>query len=462
MRTDVESIRPTSLVSVLKQSVDRYWSTIPVLTAAFVELVTFWRVVVGHDRPPMVPDAGIFEHTGWYLAHGARLYVDIWEPKPPLPYETTAVLALLAGGDVYLLHLLNVLLMMACVCGVVALVTHLAADLTGDPLASVTAGLSMFLLAGFPVYGLYGFKAKYPLLLAGLLSIYLATNDRPFLGGAAAAASVGYWQLSLVFPCLVVGLAAQRRDWDAFARTVVGGLTFAVVMLLPVVLLWHSVPQMIAQAVVVPLAIPEHEALTTRLLAGAIHFKWASPFVLLGGFGLLRGAYRWVRDEQRLLDRRDWWLFVGAGYFAVIVLFVDFEVGGYTDLIPGLAFVALGLGVVTASFDRPDRRHLLTGAVAAVVVLNVVALGSLGLVFSPVRTPGPVPMSELQTNERAAETPFVDDDLPQVRYVYWHERTPSTCHYRLSLMELRWLERTDGGPAEGCSDLDTALAALNE
>lgn len=37
--------------------------------------------VLPHARPPLTPDAAVFQHMGWFLANGGSLYVDMWEPK---------------------------------------------------------------------------------------------------------------------------------------------------------------------------------------------------------------------------------------------------------------------------------------------------------------------------------------------------------------------------------------------
>ena len=424
------------------------------LTAVVIEIVLIWRLTLGHDRPPMEPDAGIFQHIGWYLTEGGRLYVDAWEPKLPLPYETTAALAVVAGDDMYLFHLLNVGLMALSVVGIVLLVGLLAHRLTGDPYASTVAGLSMFLLPGFAIRPAYGFKARYLLLFTGLLAIYLFFRERHVASGVAAAASVGYWQLGAIFPLLVVGLALHRRDRRVLAAVVAGGLGTTVLMLLPVVVVWDSVPEMIAQTVLIPTIVGDEAALPERLFAGVLHFKWASPLVLVGVYGLRRG----LRSDLR---RRDWWVLAGAGWFGLIVFFVDFEVGGYTDLIAGLAFVALGLGLFAATLTSRRRRAALAGVIAVLLIVNVVAFGSLGLLFPPADTPEPVPMEELRTNERALHVESVPDDTPDVRYLYWNRERPATCHYRLSLMEIGWLELVGDAPSAGCSDLVEVRTVLS-
>ena len=431
----------------------------PVLFAVGTQLYFFLTITLDSTRPPMAPDAGIFQHLGWYLTRGGRLYVDAWEPKLPLSYETTEILALLSGGDMYRLHLFSVILMSGAVCAIVGLVVRLVYDITGDDIAAPLAGLSMFLLPGFAVRPAYGFKAKYLLVLCGLLAIYLYTRGYPALSGVAAAASVGYWQAGAIFPLIVVGLAIQRRDARALERVVAGGLGFTVVMLLPVFLVWHSASEMVVQALLVPLQTEEHASLLARLVAGVVHFKWAAPFVLLGGLGLAHTARCCLTDTDGAVGRTEWWIPVGAAWFAFLILFVDFETGGYTDLIPGLAFVAIGIGMVaTVLRDRQQAQYLCV-ALALVLVVNVAVLGSVGVVFTPVATLGPVPMSDLETHDLPAAYGEAEP-VPDVRYIYWQQIEPATCHYRLSVMELRWLDRVDSSVDRRCLDFGTARARL--
>ena len=433
--------------------------TFPVLFAVGTQLYFFLTITLDSTRPPMAPDAGIFQHLGWYLTRGGQLYVDAWEPKLPLSYETTGTLALLSGGDMYRLHLLSVILMSGAVCAIVGLVVILVYDITGDDIAAPLAGLSMFLLPGFAVRPAYGFKAKYLLVLCGLLAIYLHTHDYPALSGVAAAASVGYWQAGAIFPLILVGLAIQRRDTRALGRVVAGGLGFTVVMSLPVFLVWHSASEMVVQALLVPLQTEEHASLLARLVAGVVHFKWAAPFVLLGGLGLAHTARCCLTDTDDAVGRTEWWIPVGAAWFAFLILFVDFETGGYTDLIPGLAFVAIGIGMVaTVLRDRQQAQYLCV-ALALVLVVNVAVLGSIGVVFTPVATPGPVPMSDLETHDLPAAYDEAEP-VPDVRYIYWQQIEPATCHYRLSVMELRWLDRVDSSVDRRCLDFGAARARL--
>ncbi len=128
-------------------------------------------------------------------------------------------------------------------------------------------------------------------------------------------------------------------------------------MLLPVFLLWHSASEMVVQVFLVPLQTEEHASLLARFVAGVVHFKWASPFVVLGGLGLAHTARHCFTGADGVVGRTEWWIPVGAAWFVFLILFVDFETGGYADLIPGLAFVAIDGGQFARSREEPRRNR---------------------------------------------------------------------------------------------------------
>lgn len=425
---------------------DSNWLFVLVVLPLGLQLVQLWRLIRGFERPPMAPDAAIFQHIGWVVARGGRLYVDAWEPKLPLPFQTTAALAVLAGGDMSLFHLLNIALMVFAAVGSMVLVGLLTHHITGDEGASLLAGLSLLLLPGYLIRPAYGFKAKYLLLFCGLLSIYLLLNDHPVASGAAAAASVGYYQLGVIFPLVVVGLAWQRSGVRTAGKVVASGIALTVLSFAPVLFVWHSASEFVAQAFVIPLAVGGGAGLLEKVLAGGVHFKWASPFVLVGGYGFISS----VRDD---LGTDHWWVTVCTLWFALALFLIDFDVGGYTDLIPGLAFMAIGIGLFAHRYSERDSRVVLVSGMVAVIILNTVAFGSVGLVFEPVDTREPQTMESLSTNERAQELQAVPNDTPDVRYLYWNKETAATCHYRLSLTEVHWLNRAGSHLSSDCSDM---------
>lgn len=423
-----------------------HWLLAVVLPPLGLQIVQIWRLIHQFDRPPMAPDAGIFQHIGWLITNGGQLYVDAWEPKLPLPFETTALLSLLSGGDMYLYQLLNITLMALASVGSIVLVALLTHHITHNEVASVLAGSSLLLLPGYLIRPAYGFKAKYMLLFFGLLAIYMILNEHPLLSGAAAAMSFGYYQLGAIFPLVVVGLAWHRWGPRTTEKVVVTGVVVTLISLSPVLFLWEASSQLVAQALIIPAIVGGEAPLVEKVLAGAAHFKWASPFVIIGGIGFLRS----IREK---LGAEHWWMTACTIWFGFALFFVDFDTGGYTDLIPGLAFMAIGIGLFADHYSSRAVRRGLVALMLAVIVINTVALGSFGLVFQPVDTREPESMESLATNERAQTVDTVPDDTPDVRYLYWTKETAPTCHYRLSLTEIHWLQRVGDDISNDCSDM---------
>lgn len=421
--------------------------SLTVLAQAYVA----WVVMAGHSRPPMTRDAALFQHAGWYIANGAAPYRDVFDPKPPVTFELPAVLALVTE-DMYLLHLLNVLLIAAAAIGAVVLAGLLTRHLTGDPIAGLVGGLSMLILPGYLLRPTLGYKPKYLVIGFGLAALFLAVRGNYFLSGIAAGASTGVWQIAIIYPLVVTGFAAHRGERRDVAA-VVGGIGVAVVAMLVPVVLWGVVEPMLVQAVLIPFLDPEDFSLPLRLYWGVRHFRYGSILVLAGMYGV----FRFVRDETETV-RREWWFLALAGWFGFIALFVDFDIWGYTDLVPGLPFVAIGIGLLYTTLEEPRPRQLLVGVLAAVIVLNVFFQGGFGVVFHPVEIPAPG--SELSaTMDKSAGYPPAPETVPETRHLYWNKIVPENCHTRYSLHELNWITKTGRYPNCG-EDIHEALRLL--
>ncbi|MFB6361253.1 MAG: DolP-mannose mannosyltransferase, partial [Halobacteriales archaeon] len=180
------------------------WALAVLAVAVPSQALAVWRVIgelPPGTRPP-TRDSIIFEYIGWYLTRGGRLYVDIWEIKPPLPYEITGLVAWLAGGQPLVTHGLNVFLTAGAAIGVALAAGLLVDDVTGAPAAAFAAGMVLYVVPAFHWRAAFGFKVKYFVALCALLAIYLARRDRPGLAGVLAGAAVGFWQLAIVVPAL--------------------------------------------------------------------------------------------------------------------------------------------------------------------------------------------------------------------------------------------------------------------
>ncbi|ESP90031.1 DolP-mannose mannosyltransferase [Candidatus Halobonum tyrrellensis] len=451
-----ERLRESRLVGRLTTSVfggDDWWRRVVAAVVLIPNLVVFAAVALQPGRLPLRADSGIFEYAGWFLAHGATLYTELWEIKLPLAYQTPAALALLAGGDPLVTHLLNVGLTVAVSVGAAVLVGALVDDVTANGRAAALAGVSVLLLPGYFYLPAYGFKSKFYVVFTGLLAVWLARRERYALSGAAAAACVGYYQAAAVFPVLAVGLALQYGSVRGAAEAVAGGVGMTALTVAPVV--WAGAGEaLVTEAVLVPLVVDSGEQAFLRLVVeGVGDFGVAAPVVAAGAVGVALAvtAYGW---------RETWWVVAGAAWFAFVVFAFDYD--NYPDLIPGLMFVAVGVGVVYDRLPSRSYRTVLTVVVTACIVANLVLVVGMGGLFGGYGIAPADPLSELESTTH--ETGLGDGyavERPDVRYLFWNGIESETCHVRLSTTELRWIQLTDSPLIDTqCGDLGVALSHL--
>ncbi len=410
---------------------DRRWPLVLGGLALLVQGLSVNRAL--STAPPTTNiDAVFFQHAGWYVTQGAVPYVDIWDIKPPLAIETTTVLAALAG-DPLALHLSSVALTAGAAVGCSLLVGLLAHRLTGDGLAALLAGCTVLTMPAFYRLSANGFRPKYLTLLFGLGALALVLRDRPLLAGAAAAASAGYWQYGAIFAVLVVGLAVERRDRRALARQLLGMALVTAVAVVPIALSGALVP-MLVEAVYVPVTTQGAQPATERLGKLLFYLAYALVPVAVGLYGL-------VADRGRL--RRHWWVYVGAAWGGVQILF---DLDSAPDLYLLVTFLALGVALAVTQ-ARPTRRRWLAVALAAIVLVNALWVG--GFVANPVENAASA--DEGAAGALRAVSESVDVSRPgeparygisRVRALYWEQRIPESCHYRLSETERDWLAKT--------------------
>lgn len=399
------------------------------------------------DWPTIATDPAFFQHTGWYVVNGGVPYADVWDVNPPVPFGIAAVLAVLSGGDMHVLHALALALTVLVAAGSVLLVAWVAYLVTGEDAAAVAAGLTMLVVPELFIRSPEGMRAQFYALFFGALAIALVLRDRPFLAGAVAALSAGSWQSGLAFAPLIVGMAYQRGHRDGALRAIAGGGVVAGIIVI-VFAAAGAVVGMVVQTVVAPLSAGSPYTLAERVYGVLLVFGYGSLLIPVAMVG-------WALAAVDLRER--WWVAAGGAILLLQVLFVDMD--GSTDTFPWLAFVALGVAVTveraiawrtgaTGSDDDAaiwtDRRRL--AAVAAVVVL-VGPLVYGGLVW---HHDSPRPQASLEAMEDDAEpdgkTPEItpsDGDVPSMQTIYWEQMEPETCHYRLSWNEVRWISISD-------------------
>ncbi|MCK4340175.1 MAG: glycosyltransferase family 39 protein [Phycisphaerae bacterium] len=103
------------------------------------QIIAYWRVDVVDDQ--------MFGYFGWRIAHGAAVYLDVWDNKPPGIYWINAV-GMLVGHDSYF----GVIAM----CVVALIVAHAAFFIVGSSVYHRgAAALGTILLSFFLTHGFY-------------------------------------------------------------------------------------------------------------------------------------------------------------------------------------------------------------------------------------------------------------------------------------------------------------------
>lgn len=378
---------------------------------------------------PHLRDSVKFEYLGWYLSRGNRLYVDVWALKPPLPFEITAILAALAGDDVVLYHVLNLLANGVAVALGAAAAAGIVHELTDDPLGAVVGGVATFALPFYAYRALIGFKAKYLVVAAGLGCLYLAYRDRSVAAGVAGALAVGLWQLAVVFPVGALGLRWEADGRDGAVRVLVGGVATGALVLLPVAL-WGALPAMVTEVLLTPLLVTENPALGDRVRYVAAAVGTAAPVALVGLAGIAGGLTAGRR-------RREWPLSLAVGWFTVGLIAFDFD--NTPDLFPWLAVVAVGAGLAVARLRRGSRgevasrasavvstrgARVLAAAILALAALSVAPTGGYGVATTGLTSPDTYDTGTRLDPDFAGAKTY---NATEKQYVYWNRVDLPTC-----------------------------------
>jgi hypothetical protein len=430
----------------LGQTIDpRDWPRWALAVLSFAvpsQALAIWRVVgdLGPGLRPPTRDSIIFEYTGWYLTRGGRLYVDIWEIKPPLPYEVTGLLAWLGGGDPLIAHALSLFLTSVAAIAVALAAGLLVEDVTGAPTAAFAAGMLLYVLPGYYWRAAFGFKVKYFVALCALFAIYLARQDRPGLAGVLAGAAVGLWQLAIVVPALVLGVVDERIGRPGVKRAMAGTAGVLVVVVLPV-LYWGALEAMLTETLLVPLLIGHGLGSSSPLELIYRSLSVASLIALLDVIGVAVAA--WNRP------RETWWLTAGTAWFGIQVLLIDLD--GVLDLFPLLAFLAVGVGLFLGFESGRQRPAALLLAVLA--ISSVVTMGGFGIGDGPLReTSGLV-----YDDERELTVPYgpIERDL-----LLWRGVEPETCRVFFGRTQYQLVKRTDATALQReCGQAEPVLKA---
>lgn len=394
------------------------------IARSFLDVEGF--AVTVDPTPPLNIDAAIFQHGGWYITQGAAPYIHIWDIKPPLAMETTALLAIVSNGDMYLLHLLSVMVATTAALSTVMLVGVIARRLTGSPLGGLAAGLVMITLPGFHYLPALGFRPRYLMLALGFLSLELIHRRRPFWAGICSAAATGYFLMGVIFPLSVMLIWLRRSPARVWWKPAAGMISITLLVLIPIIS-WGAIRPMVVEVLLVPLLMGENLSLIARLARILEHARYVLLLVPLGAAGLISNARGKHEDSV--------WPLLGGAWFAFQVLWLDFD--SFPDFFGALAFTALGIGILVSQGGAWMRRWA-WALTLALVLISPTFLGAFGIFFDPFDPPGQNPRQGVESR----------GGLPNMAYYFWNQVRPESCHYRLSVVEREWLERTGQPPLE--------------
>jgi hypothetical protein len=423
MRDPARSRRRPTLDLLTPLGGERWWLLLAASAALFQIAATVRALLRPHPLALDV-DAALYQHGGWYITQGAVLYVDIWDTAAPLSFFLPALLSRVAGGDMLVLHIASVITTGMAAIVVVLLIGGLTVELTGEPRSGVIAGLVMLTFVGFYVLPTLGFSVKHHVLLFGLLGLLLALRDRPFLSGLVTAASPGFWLPGAVFPLLALGILWHRHGGRACRRALAGMAACSFAILIPI-FYWGVFGEMVQEVLLAQLLAPEPQSLVDRLEKGARFLLFTIPLALVAPLGVLRRSHR---------RSSPWWVAAGGTCFLVQVLFLDFD--NFPDLIPALAFVAIGVGLLAAD-ATPRLLALIAALLLAALLLNPM--------IRAVASEDGDPAAKL-TEVREVQGYVV----PSMQAIYWNQIEPESCHYRLSPTEQTWIARTRALGREEC------------
>lgn len=430
------------------------WRRVLVVVAIASFGISILREFAAPGRPTPGTDAAFFQHAGWYITQGAVPYLHIWDIKPPMTHLTTTALATVSFGNMFVLHVLSVLLMATAGVAIVVLVGELTHRLTGDAVASLAAGLCVLTIGGFHHLAAQGFYPKYLAIALGLSGILLQYRDRPGYSGVVAALGAGYIQHAAVFSILILGLAVQRHGRDGARTTLLGMVATTAVVIAPI-LAWGAGEAMVVEVVLALLVGSEPSGpleLLRRLGKGLVLTGYAGIPILFGVYGLVRVG---TRDLREL-----WWLVAGGALYGLQIFLFDFD--SYPDLFFGLVFVSIGIGLLVHTL-RGRKRQAIVAMLVAVVTMSVVFLGGVGVVtnetvytqslddsldssdtviHSTVKYVEALFGAEPMRRDSVYDQADTPSDRMSVTELFWTKGIPASCHYRLSGTEILWLERT--------------------
>jgi hypothetical protein len=348
---------------------------------AFVVFVQFqfWKM-------PSITDRANWDYMAQEITRGAVPYRDVVNIKSPLSAYIGAV-AIFAGRlvgvrDIFAIRFVYVLLAALTV----SFTFLVARDSFDSRRIGLLSALIMMAFTAFVRLNSGGVQPKTPMVLFGLVCLWLTMKDRPFLAGVFGMLSALSWQPGLMFVGAAgLGFSRYLRTWrDLKVVKLLAGAVLPLAILMIEVVAAHAVRDFYIWNIDFNFsvyAIDEMRSLygffkrLNEMLKGSYYN--GHLYFFLAVIGLVAAVWREIARARRE-GRQS--LFDAAPRHGVLIcpvvyfIFCMIDIQGGADMIPFLPFVAI-LSAVAIGFafdelmDLLARRRLLKNRYAASAVV---------------------------------------------------------------------------------------------
>jgi hypothetical protein len=343
-------------------------------------------------------DASIYDYIGQTILRGGIPYRDVVDIKGPGTMYLTAV-AMLAGKwfgirDIIAVRISNVLL-----AGALSWITFVVAwTYLRDRSAAAIAVLIPLMMGSFTIMMNGGPQPKLPLMILGLLSIYLVARNRPFWSGFCSILACLFWQPGLLFTGIAFLMFTKYLTrWRTLAwLKVLAGAAVPLAITMAYFYWKGALAQMWSWTITFNYSVfapdglrPIGEALLHFWNVGLRVYGWDSIIVVMSVAGLVWFGYRRARAEFANHGSfgsphfyRDAIVIPPLVYFAFCM--INFQKG--PDLIPFLPFIGIFAGWFITRTARLLTRDKILGisgrsisARRAVLIFSVAVLAIITL-----------------------------------------------------------------------------------
>ena len=359
------------------------------LLLAFAAFLIGLLVTLAH-KPFDQPEGGdeaIWDYVAQCILRGQVPYRDVVEIKTPLSAYLSAG-AMLVGRPAGLSDVIAVRLLNTVLAGFLSAITFLIGiEYLRSRLAACIAFLIPLVPTHFAEWIVSGTEPKLPMVLFGMLSVYLIARRKPFWSGLFSMLACLCWQPGLMFTgAAVLVFSRYLTSWrDLAAAKVLLGAAIPLMMLLLYFYLrgalsdfwlWTIVYNLKVYAPETGRGIRETAGVLSRVLIRVFKFDLAIVALSLAGFicfliGRVRASHKGTGVPSTLLFE-DSIVILPLVYF--LFCWINFQSG--PDLIPLFPFGGLfaALFITKLSSARFGKRFLGRLPSVSIAVLAVLIL----------------------------------------------------------------------------------------